>query len=259
MTRGDAQRSGRGLVWATLLLAGSVACGASGSTPVSAASPPAAAASPASETGGPVCRVAGEAVEYAGADGRPVRRTDFARDGATPIDIRCLPGVVFVLTTTELHTVFLEAEEETDGPISISLAGITTDMRSFFDAGLVTWAASPDGTCFLTADGFLTMLPLHQLGDTVPAYHLRFDVRGAKMIWYETLIFIATSAGDLVIMSFDPDGSAPRRTLPLPRAGEGADFFVHGGRLFYGRPGGPGVAIVPHGASPEAVELREVR
>lgn len=146
-------------------------------------------------------------------------------------EIACTKARTYVLTNKSM-LVFHNNEQETVGDgVRLKLSYSRTDMSDIHKRGLVAWAQSDDRAYFLTRDGSLSIIPADEMGPTIKAYQLPFDVSKARMIHRSGILLIAPLSENLLVMSFSK--SVKFRILPI--SGTEGEFFERGGKLFFGK------------------------
>lgn len=176
------------------------------------------------------CRAAANGIEYQLSDGT-VKRAHILQRGEKITEITCKRNKVFVLTNTSLLIIEDGERQRTDDGIALSFQYSRTDMRDMLRRGLVAWTQGDDTCFFLTRDRMLTLIPVHEMNDTVPTYQIPFRAENAKMIYHSGFLFIASS-GNMNVMNYDQTES---RTLSIQPNIQNAEFFVLDGKLFFGR------------------------
>jgi hypothetical protein len=158
----------------------------------------------------------------------------------------CRENDILVLTNTSLLRVNTMTERhELDEGMTFRFRFSRTDLREILSRGLVDWAHAGETIYFLTSDSRLTLIPLSDMGETIPRYRLPFTVNGASMVHFDDRVFIAPVHGDAVMLTIGDSVGISR--FPLGFDGTGSDFHVLRGSLYFGDPTGVNVEITRNG------------
>jgi hypothetical protein len=163
-----------------------------------------------------------------------VSLSNFLEDGERLREIKCRGERAFVLTDRSLLIVRPGGGRDLDDDgidISFVAAYSRTDMRGVLAPGLIAWTQSDDTVFFLTRNGALTLVPVENMGSTIPSFTIPYDVSGARMTHHGGFLFLATRTEMVVIRA--PES----RTLPLRTTISSPAFYTSGGRLFFGKSG----------------------
>jgi len=199
--------------------------------------------------GGESCTVHGSEIHLP--DGTV--RTDLLEPGESVRRIACQPDQTFVLTDRNALLMIFSAESQSDESMLVALDHKRVDMSEILATGLVDWAQSHSTVFFLTQDRLLTLIPVHDMGDTVPMTELDYDISGARMLYHNGFLFIGPASGNLIVMAFSPEYG--RREMALPMTVQNPEFVVSEGRLLFGERNGEKVEIRMEGRRVEDVSL----
>ncbi|MEW6722618.1 MAG: hypothetical protein AB1324_05130 [Candidatus Micrarchaeota archaeon] len=181
----------------------------------------------------PFCRMRGRTLEYS-TGSAIVSLSNFLEDGERLREIACRGERAFVLTDRSLLIVRPGGGMDLDDDgidIRFVAAYSRTDMRGILQPGLVAWTQSDDTVFFLARNGALTLLPIENMGDSIPSFTIPYDVAGARMTHHGGYLFLATRSEMVVVRA--PES----RTLPLRTTLSSPAFYTSGGSLFFGKRG----------------------
>ncbi|MCI0504390.1 hypothetical protein L0Y65_06835 [Candidatus Micrarchaeota archaeon] len=198
-------------------------------------SPPRHKSPDAAASRNPACSMSGRTLDYSSERGM-VRIVNLLEAGETLAGIACRTERAFVLTDRSLFVVRPgggSPDLVNDGvDISFVAAYSRTDMSGILSAGFVAWTQSDDAVFLLTRNGTLTLIPLENMGSTVPSYNIPYDVSGASMAYHQGYLFLATLSGQMVVIR-----GAQIRSIPFQASAGNPAFFVSGGNLVFGTKG----------------------
>lgn len=161
----------------------------------------------------------------------------------------------FVLTKTSLlvlyekHCKLKDLKED----VTLDYHYFRINMRKILEPGLVAWAQSDDTCYFLTQDGVLTVIPVGEAKDGLPAYQISSDVSNAKMVYSSGFLFIAPVSGYLMVVSFFNDAGS--KSIPIPLEALDSELLFDGDKLFFGKKGAEKAEIRINGKSINDVRL----